>query len=66
MKDAPLFHDIYMRPGAVYWYKTQGGNIPDGPYVGWDINYFSFDFYPIGSYSTGSRRDACFVRCVKK
>ena len=66
VKDAPLFHDIYMRPGAVYWYKTQGGNIPDGPYVGWDINYFSFDFYPIGSYSTGSRRDACFVRCVKK
>ncbi len=64
--DAPLFHDIYMRPGAVYWYRMQGGTIPDGPYVGWDINYFTFDFFPIGSYSLGSRQDACFVRCVKK
>ena len=64
--DAPLFHDIYMRPGAVYWYRTRGGTIPSGPYVGWDINYFTFDFFPIGSYSTGTSQDACFVRCVKK
>ena len=64
--DAPLFHDIYMRPGAVYWYRTQGGIIPYGPYVGWDINYFTFDFFPIGSYSLESRQDACFIRCVKK
>ena len=64
--DAPLFHDIYMRPGAVYWYRTQGGTIPYGPYVGWDINYFTFDFFPIGSYSLESRQDACFIRCVKK
>ena len=64
--DAPLFHDIYMRPGAVYWYRTRGGTIPEGPHVGWDINYFTFDFYPIGNYSAGASQDACFVRCVKK
>ncbi len=64
--DAPLLHDIYMRPGAIYWYRTRGGAIPDGPYVGWDINYFTFDFYPIGNYSAGASQDACFVRCIRK
>lgn len=68
VKDAPLFYDIYRRPGAVYWYNKEykTGTIPDGPYVGWDINYFTLDFYPIGNYSTGSSKDACFVRCVQR
>lgn len=68
--ERPLFYDIYKRPGGIYWLNTQ---IPkdlftptDGPSLGWDINYFSFDFNFISNSnlikSDGS--DACFVRCV--
>ena len=66
----PLFYDLYKRPGAIYWLNAE---IPkdqltptDGASLGWDINYFSFDFNFISSdnliRSGGS--DACFVRCV--
>ena len=69
-KERPLFYDIYKRPGAIYWLNKE---IPrnhftptDGNSLGWDINYFSFDFNFISSdnliRSGGS--DACFVRCV--
>ena len=69
-KERPLFYDLYKRPGAIYWLNKE---IPqneftptDGPSLGWDINYFSFDFNFISSNnlirSGGS--DACFVRCV--
>ena len=68
--ERPLFYDLYKRPGAVYWLNAE---IPkdqltptDGPSLGWDINYFSFDFNFISTSnlikSGGS--DACFVRCV--
>ncbi|WP_304227875.1 hypothetical protein [Phocaeicola plebeius] len=66
----PLFYDIYKRPGGIYWLNAE---IPqnyftptDGVSLGWDINYFSFDFNFISKdnliRSGGS--DACFVRCV--
>ena len=69
-KDRPLFYDISKRPGAIYWLNAE---IPkdyftptDGASLGWDINYFSFDFNFISTdnliRSGGS--DACFVRCV--
>lgn len=68
--ERPLFYDLYKRPGAIYWLNAE---IPkdqltptDGASLGWDINYFSFDFNFISSdnliRSGGS--DACFVRCV--
>lgn len=68
--ERPLFYDIYKRPGAIYWLNAE---IPqnhftptDGVSLGWDINYFSFDFNFISKdnliRSDGS--DACFVRCV--
>lgn len=68
----PLFYDLYKRPGAIYWYNNQvpGANVEgtDENCLGWDINYFTFDFNFIGTgnliKSDGS--DACFVRCVKK
>ncbi|MDE6451783.1 MAG: DUF4906 domain-containing protein [Odoribacter sp.] len=65
---APLFYDIFMRPGAVYWLESKK---PDSPYepnaLGWDINYFSFDFNMMGMYSlyNDTNSDACFVRCVE-
>ena len=68
--ERPLFYDLYKRPGAIYWLNAE---IPkdqftktDGASLGWDINYFSFDFNFISTdnliRSGGS--DACFVRCV--
>lgn len=69
-KERPLFYDIYKRPGAIYWLNEE---IPknhftptDGASLGWDINYFSFDFNFIstGNMVRGGSTDACFVRCV--
>lgn len=68
--ERPLFYDIYKRPGAIYWLNAeipQNNFTPtDGVSLGWDINYFSFDFNFISKdnliRSGGS--DACFVRCV--
>lgn len=67
--DRPLFYDLYLRPGAIYWLKeekTSGGR--EAKIIGWDINYFTFDFNYVGTGNvlkdTGS--DACFVRCVEK
>ena len=73
---APLFEDIYMRPGAIYWSAEQNGNInlintDDNTAIsetgccGWDINYFTFDFYPINGWSVSSMQDACLIRCVE-
>ncbi len=83
--DAPLFYDVYMRPGAIYWLKENVTNNYLDPTnsdsaVGWDFNYFTFDFFPIsksnifgtaeGEWNTPNRiynnSDACFVRCVEK
>lgn len=68
--ERPLFYDIYKRPGGIYWLNaeiSQDYFTPtDGVSLGWDINYFSFDFNFISKdnliRSGGS--DACFVRCV--
>lgn len=69
-EERPLFYDIYKRPGAIYWLNEE---IPkdhftptDGPSLGWDINYFSFDFNFIstGNMIRSGASDACFVRCV--
>lgn len=54
-----------MRPGAIYWLKEKGG--PKADIVGWDFNYFTFDFNGIQAsnilHDIGS--DACFIRCVE-
>lgn len=68
--ERPLFYDIYKRPGGIYWLNAE---IPqnyftptDGVSLGWDINYFSFDFNFIskGNLIRSDGLDACFVRCV--
>lgn len=57
----PLFEDVYMRPGAVYWcQKYTGGK----SYL--DINYFSLDFSLGGNEPLeGETSSACFIRCVE-
>lgn len=67
VEGAPLFYDVYMRPGAIYWlsHYVKAEKPGDGNATGWDFNYFTFDFYPITHSSTGDAQDACFVRCVE-
>lgn len=75
-KGAPLFYDLFMRPGAIYWLKQNQGindiavNDDDkkGGVIGWDFNYFTFDFFTISQSNvfSGDNSDACFVRCVEK
>ena len=76
----PLFHDLFMRKGAIYWARKYGHGIdvadrswPDA--MGLDINFFTFDVNLISrsnvqknsqwSGSTDANHlDACFLRCV--
>ncbi len=65
LADRPLFYDLFMRPGAVYWLEkshyAEGENR-----TCLDINYFTFDFNAIGlSNDNGYESDACFIRCVE-
>lgn len=68
--ERPLFYDLYKRPGGIYWLNaeiSQDYFTPtDGVSLGWDINYFSFDFNFIskGNLIRSDGSDACFVRCV--
>lgn len=64
---APLFYDLYMRPGAIYWTEDVTGTGTWGTTVGWDINYFTFDFNRIyeANVFNGNNSDACFIRCVE-
>ncbi len=72
----PLFYDIYMRPGAVYWCKdivrSSNGDIPSTCCTAWDVNYFTFDFNIFGSIEAlvsksdpANQSSACFIRCVE-
>lgn len=66
LKLRPLFYDLYMRPGAIYWLSEKEGSV-----LGWDINYFTFDFNHIDasnicSSDSNDASDACFIRLVDK
>lgn len=79
--EKPLFYDLYMRPGAIYWLQKvyPPGRDGETDIMGWDINYFSFDFNLISKsnvYATITEKeeeketvtpksDACFIRCVE-
>lgn len=88
LRSRPLFWDIYRRPGAIYWVNKnmvvdQNKFVSDNDFngkndqknksaIGWDFNYYTFDFYPISSANVFSglwgnkESDAVFIRCVKK
>ena len=73
LKDRPLFYDLYMRPGAIYWLSgydmATDADDHTAPAIGWDINYFTFDFnfiHQSNLYNDSSNgTDACFIRCVE-
>ena len=69
VNDCPLFFDVFRRPGAIYWYQKPvktSLNSETGAMVGWDINYFSFDFFQISGGNVSQGADACFVRSIKQ
>ena len=47
--EKPLFYDLYMRPGAIYWLQQiyPPGRDGESDIMAWDINYFSFDFLKV-------------------
>lgn len=67
LADRPLFYDLFMRPGAMYWFEKL---VPE--YNGTkncnalDINYFTFDFNAVSNGINEEESDACFIRCVDK
>lgn len=71
--DRPLFYDLYMRPGAIYWLSdytdVTDANGSTDKTIAWDINYFTFDFnfiHQANLYNNSSDgSDACFIRCVE-
>lgn len=71
--NAPLFLDIFRANGAIYWFnkgaETKDYNHATVKFVGWDINFSTYDFAGIALsnvYSTGNGADACFVRCIEE
>ncbi|MCM1449387.1 MAG: hypothetical protein NC082_03525 [Clostridiales bacterium] len=81
----PYFYDLYRRPGANYWAQTKGKDDPNAPgytngsdKYGLDLNYYTFDFNPIGTELWGGAStqdnedfrkdnfsDACYIRLIQ-
>lgn len=71
----PLFEDIYMRPGAIYWcdkfkavtYTDAEGTKTSQNKSFLDVNYFTFDFNTGGNEPLEGKNSssACFIRCVE-
>lgn len=70
--ELPLFYDLFMRPGAIYWLDKNSDVYRNGKkhenIIGWDINYFTFDFnlLPNSNVFSNGKSDACFIRCIEK
>lgn len=70
VSDCPLFFDLFRRPGAIYWLeKSSKSDLEPGDIMGWDFNYFTFDFFPISRANfmgtAENSSDAVFIRCVQ-
>lgn len=69
--EAPLFFDVFRSNGAIYWLehitRAKGNDNQDQNFIGWDINYSTYDFGGISTANiiSGGSADACFVRCIK-
>lgn len=58
----PVPYNLMIQSGNIYWidqYYTHA-NLPD-PCLGWDMNYFNFDFNP---YTANNYRDACPIKFI--
>lgn len=71
VNSCPLFYDLFRRQGGVYWLGRVASDTDNmfndsdakNNIIAWDINYYTFDFYPITTTNI-PKTDACFVRCV--
>lgn len=64
----PVPYNLPIVPGAVYWidkYVADGHYEAGGTYpcLGWDCNYFNYDF---NSYTANNYRDACPIKLIRK
>lgn len=68
LADKPLFYDLFMRPGAMYWFEkaVDYNGDPTDRRNALDINYFTFDFNAVGNGVGEDESDACFIRCIDK
>ena len=68
LANKPLFYDLYMRPGAIYWLEKEAKATDNNNVIGWDFNFFTFDFNKIdtGNVFKVGASDGCFVRCVEE
>lgn len=76
-KAVPMYYDIWLRKGAVYWYDVMynpavdfEGLVSNG--YGHDINFHSMLLQTYGSNAVGqddkdgnTSTDACYIRCVE-
>lgn len=67
----PLFYDLYMRKGAIYYAQkmmsaTEVTGVLSADAIGLDMNFFSFDVNLITKANVKGGADACFLRCVGK
>ena len=77
-KAVPMYYDIWLRKGGVYWYDIKVDNALEfgattgGEGYAHDINYHSMLFQtygknPIGQSDKNGNKstDACYIRCVE-
>ncbi len=56
----PVPYNLMVQSGNIYWIN-QYAEGPAGPCLGWDMNYFNFDF---NAYTANNWRDACPIKFV--
>ncbi len=60
----PIPYNLMVQSGNIYWIdRYTAANPPElpNPCLGWDMNYFNFDFNP---YPTNNWRDACPIKFI--
>ena len=82
VEQRPLFWDIYLREGAIYWTSDPDTEADDEP-LSWDLNYYTYNFASYGEnalpghpnntsyFEENEQRypgisDAAFIRLVSK
>lgn len=60
----PIAYNLPASPGAIYWIdKWVSGDLSGtgDPCMGWDLNYFNFDF---GPYTDNNYQDGCLIKLI--
>ncbi|MDE5877597.1 MAG: hypothetical protein K2H47_08925 [Muribaculaceae bacterium] len=59
----PIPYNLMVQSGNIYWINqyVANGSVEGGPCLGWDMNYFNFDFNP---YTANNWADACPIKFI--